>query len=194
MARSIPGTDAFSVQGNIFDVVTKQGIGNLLVTIYNVDQGADRAASSTLAQWLEKATRVGSVLSDEAGLFSFQYDKDDILARGAENRRLDLLVVISAPEDETTAAASKVLYYSNPPRMNAGRVENFNIGITRDTQRKFGLNGETNIKESLGSYERHRTGEKELNQGIVDFHRGAIERDIAGKGGLCGGAAEAHRD
>lgn len=184
MASSSPASDAFSVQGKIFDAVTKQGIGSLLVTIYDVNKAAERAASPALTAFLKISTRVGSVLTDDAGLFTFNYSKDDILALGADKQRLDLLVVISAPEDENTAAAEKVFYYSNPPRMNAGRVENFNIGITRVTQKKLGLSGDISIKESVGSYKRLRTDEKELNQGIVDFHRASIQQDITDKGVL----------
>ena len=184
ISNSTSNSDSFSVQGKVFDIATKEGIGNLLITIYDVNKGTERAASPVLAALLKISTRLGSVLSDDAGLFNFTYSKDDILALGPKKKRLDLLVVISAPEDENTTASEKVFYYSNPPRMNAGRVENFSIGITPETQKKFGVNGKISIKESIGSYERLRTDEKELNQGIVDFHRASIQQDITEKGVL----------
>lgn len=170
-------SDAFSVQGRIFDVTTKQGIGGLLITVYDLNGGAGRGADSGLDALLRDAKRVGSVPSDEDGEFTLKYDRDDILAISSEKRRLDLLLVVTAPDDEKSGAAEKVIYYSNPPRMHAGREETFNVGISRSSLKKFGLGGDVNVKEKISSYRRERTDERELAEGVVDFHRADMVRD-----------------
>jgi hypothetical protein len=173
-------SDSFSVQGRVFDVTTKQGIEGLLVTVYGLNGDAGREAESDLDALLKNATRLGSVPCGEDG-FSFNYDKNDILAINGEKPRLDLLIVITAPDDENNGSAEKVVYYSNPPRMDAGRVETFNIGISHGTVEKFRLDGEVSIKERVSSYKRERTNERALAAGIVDFHQAEIERDTEEK-------------
>jgi hypothetical protein len=172
---------SFSVQGRIFDAVTKDGLANLLVTIYDIDKSIERASNSSIAALLKNAMRIGSVVSQDNGAFSFRYGREDIASLENGKSRLDLLLVVSAPDDESTASSDKVLYYSNPPRMNAGRVESFNIGITRATQKKFALHRESTIKDSISSYERAKIDEKELNDSIVKFHRAALDRDVKEK-------------
>ena len=165
----------YSVQGRVFNATTKDGIAGLVVTVYNLNKGTERTAVDDLDALIKNATRVGSVLSDETGAFVLSYHKDDIAAPHRENPRLDLCVVVSAPDDET-GSKENVIYYSNPPRANAGRVENFNIGISRATLKKFGLSDDPNVKERLASYKRDRTGERELSAGIAEFHRAEIDR------------------
>src|SRR5262245_37375696 len=133
-----------SVQGRVFNAVTRGGIVDLVVTVYDLNKGADRSAVDDLGALIKNAIRVGSVLSDETGAFVLNYDQDDIAALHTEKRRLNLLVVVSAPEDEN-GSVGKVIYFSNPPRTNAGRVENFNIGISHATLKKFGLSDDPNV-------------------------------------------------
>lgn len=173
-------SDTFSVQGRVFNATTKAGIGGLLVTVHDVNPGAERTGAAELAVLLKQATRVGSVLTDENGAFVLNYDRQDIDAMRSEKRRLDLLVVVSAPDDEN-GSLKNVIYYSNPPRANAGREENFNIGISHETLKKFGLSDDPDVKERLTSYKRDRTNERELSAGIAEFHRAEIEQATRAK-------------
>lgn len=145
--------------------------------MYDLNEGAGRGADAGLDALLKNSTRVGSVPSDESGAFHLNYDKDDILAINGERRRLDLLIVVTAPDDEETGAAEKVIYYSNPPRLKAGKEETFNIGISRSTMKKFRLGDDANVKEKVSSYKRTRTDERELAEGIVEFHRAEVAQD-----------------
>jgi hypothetical protein len=171
-------SEQFSVQGKVFDVVTKNGISNLLVTVYDVNNGADRR-SARLDNLQNHSVRIGSVLSNDGGLFVFNYYLNDII--NGEKRRPNLLVVISAPDDEKTGSEGKVIYYSNPPRWNAGRRENFNIGISKKTLKKFGIDAEIDIKKTVSSYKRERTNEIQLNEGVVEFHKASIEQEVEAK-------------
>ncbi len=178
IGKTTSRTESFSVQGKIFDAVTKAGIGNLLVSVYDVDTAAGVGARSTYAELLKGATRIGSVLSDDTGQFSLGYSSDDVAAGRRDKTRLDLLVVVSAPDDETSAAEEKIFYYSNPPRRGAGRTETFNIAISRATQDKFALGRDMPVAESVTAYRRQRTDERQLNQGVVEFHRETVAHDI----------------
>lgn len=166
--------ETFSVQGRIFGAATKSGIGGLQVTVYDLQSGVQRSSNSSLDELLKKATRVGSVLSDETGAFLLNYNQDDIAALGSDKRRLDLLVVVAAPDDEN-GSKENIIYYSNPPRLNAGRVENFNIGLSPATLKKHGLSDDPNVTERLAAYQRDRSGERELSEGIAVFHQAEIE-------------------
>jgi hypothetical protein len=135
----------YSVQGRVFNATTKDGIAGLVVTVHDLNKGTQRTAADDLGALLKNATRVGSVLSDETGAFALSYDKDDIAAFHSEKPWLDLFVVVSPPDDEN-GSKENVIYYSNPPRVNAGRVENFNVGISRATLQKFGLSDDPNVK------------------------------------------------
>ena len=98
-------------------------------------------------------------------------------------RRRDSIYWSSSPPP-TTRRALRRRRSSTSATLRGGTpagFENFNIGITPETQRKFGLDGETNIQDAIGSYQRLRIGEKDLNHGIVDFHRASIEQDVAEK-------------
>lgn len=176
-------SEVSSVQGRLFDATTKNGISGLQVTVYDLTQGFERAGATGLDALLKHATRVGSVLSDKAGEFVLNYDKDDIAALHSEKRRLDLLVVVSAPDDEN-GSKENVIYYSNPPRINAGRVENFNIGIAHATLAKFGLVDDPNIKERIAAYQRDWTNEKAFSDSVVEFHKATIEQDTKGREAL----------
>lgn len=173
ITNRVPAT--YSVQGRVFNATTKDGIAGLVVTAYDLNKGTERTAMDDLGTLIKNATRVGSVLSDETGAFVLSYDKDDIAALHSEKPRLDLCVVVSAPDDEN-GSTENVIYYSNPSRANAGRVENFNIGISRATLKKFGLSNDPEVKERLASYKRDRTGARELSAGIAEFHRAEIDR------------------
>jgi hypothetical protein len=168
-------SETLSVQGRVFDTTSKRGIDGLLVAVYDLQPRSEPDGAVELEALLRHATRVGSVLSDDAGAFVLNYDKKDLVVLNGDKRRLDLLVVVSAPDNEN-GSTENVIYFSNPPRANAGRVENFNIGISHDTLKKFGLSDDPNVKERLVAYKRDRAGEGELTAGIADFHRAEIER------------------
>jgi len=121
----VNNTRLFSVHGRMFDATSRKALGNLLVTVYGVTKPDGWSSASKLAKLLKHSTRIGSVVSDQGGTFVFSYDSD--AAAGAD-RLLNLLIVVSAPGDESAPEGDRVIYYTTPPRMNAGRIEHFSVG------------------------------------------------------------------
>jgi hypothetical protein len=169
-----------TVSGKVFDAVTRQGLVKLLATVYHLAK-IEQGNGFTLEKLLSNAIRMGSVPLDSQGAFTFSYTASDLHALGDGIKRLNLLLVISAAEDDSTGSAGKTVYFSNPPRWNAGRNESFNIGISRKQQQKFSLLESLPVSEHLDSYTRSRKDEKILNDGIVAFHKTAIDQDIKQK-------------
>ncbi|SEF63000.1 hypothetical protein [Nitrosomonas ureae] len=167
-----------SVQGKVFDSISKQGIGGLLVTVYHVTKAVEGVRASA-ATSLNGSLRLGSVVTDSGGGFALSYERDEIpmLAAGKTRPRPNLLITISAPDDEKGDSADKVIFTSNPPRLDAGRVETFNIGISQASLDKHSLESGLSAKESIKAYQRERAQEKELSEGIVAFHKSEVEKD-----------------
>ena len=175
--------DPYSVRGRIFDKATRSGIGNLVVTLYDVQGRNDSPGDAEDDGSQRLGLRVGSVLSDAAGEFALSYGEDDIGASGSEKKRRDLMLVVSAPDDDTGDSGERVIHRSSP-RRNAGRIENFSIGISRATQQKFELNDSVDITQTIDSYARLRSDELELSDGVATFHQAVVAADIREKAAL----------
>ena len=180
-AVSSSAGETFSVRGRVTDGVTRRGIGGLLVTLYDVrlDDRSD-GRGRALAELLRAANRMGSVLTNDDGSFVLEYTKDDIVPLGTKLRP-DLLLTLSAPDDDAGSSSEKVIWHSDPPRMSAGRTEQFNIALSRETLRKFGLDVEVDVEKELARYRRERGEEKVFDEGVVAFHRATVETEIAEK-------------
>ena len=167
-----------SVQGKVFDSISKQGIEGLLVTVYHVTKTVEGVRASA-ATSLNGSLRLGSVVTDSGGGFALSYERDEIpmLTAGKTRPRPNLLITISAPDDEKGGSADKVIFTSNPPRMDAGQVESFHIAISQTSLDKHDLESGLTAKEAIKAYRRERTQEKELSEGIVAFHKSEVEED-----------------
>ena len=180
-----------SVQGKVFDSISKQGIEGLLVTVYHVTKTVEGVRASA-ATSLNGSLRLGSVVTDSGGGFALSYERDEIpmLTAGKTRPRSNLLITISAPDDEKGGSADKVIFTSNPPRMDAGQVESFHIAISQTSLDKHDLESGLTAKEAIKAYRRERTQEKELSEGIVAFHKSEVEEDKKEKGKPARGTAE----
>lgn len=181
MAAARTQSTAFTVQGLVFDEITRRGIEGLLVTAYDLGPTPDHEAGS-LTELLNGSARLGSVLSDDSGRFSLEYDEGDFIHGDTGKRRPHLMVVVSAPDDEN--GSEKTLYVSKPPRLHAGRTEHFTIAISRETQDRFRLNGTAAVGDVVAAYERLRGDEQKLATGVVKVHQESIKQDIEAKAKL----------
>lgn len=180
----------FIASGRVFDAATRLGLPDLVVTFYDIGDHAGATDGTGGREVLSRATRVGSVTTDAEGSFTFRYDTDDIAAVAAWKQRLDLVVVVTAPDragDEATASTEigdGVLYVSNTPRFAAGREEWFSIRIAEAIVRENGLDGAISVGTSLRAYQRGFADNIELEQGVSDIRRVDVERQTAEKKSL----------
>jgi hypothetical protein len=172
-----------AVQGKVFEAGSRQGVGGLLVTAYHVEGEAARASKADLETLLRDAVRLGSVITQPgSGDFSLSYGDLDGLVGAARTRpRVNLLVVVAAPEDEHSGGRDKVLYSSQPLRLDAAKLEQFSIALSRETLDRFSLSEGSTAKESIASYRRARLDEQQLAAGVIEFHRAEVEQETAQK-------------
>ncbi len=161
------------VSGKVFEAGSKRGIAGLTVTLYHVTSG-----SGELDRMLKGAVRLGVVATQETtGNFAIEIDMQDFTVT-ATRTQLNVLIVVSAPDDEK-GAANKVLYFSDPPRMGASRQEHFQIGLQRATLDKFNLSADTTAKDSIETYREGRLFEREFGTGVSDFHKAEVQAGTA---------------
>ncbi len=93
----------FRIFGTVTVKETGVGVPNLVVAAYDIDQAEldlDLLRSPTRQEiW---GDRPGSVLTDKGGRFELTYDRADFQG-GDQEARPDLLVLVIAPEDSTSA-------------------------------------------------------------------------------------------
>ncbi|HEX6637224.1 MAG TPA: hypothetical protein VF033_06170 [Steroidobacteraceae bacterium] len=156
-------TATWNVSGKVFEAASKRGVDGVIVTAWHT--ASSSGGSAGLDGLLKGAVRLGSVPTQEiSGDFSL-----DVEAPGT----LNLLIVVTAPEDEK-GAAGKVLYYSDPPRMGASRKEHFQIGLQRATLEKFSLATDTTAKDSIATYREGRQFERDFGAGVASFHEAEV--------------------
>ena len=182
-ATPAPDQD-YLAQGRVVESATRTGIGGLLISVYHVDDAVSDA--SRLDAVLPHARRLASGATyDGSGEFSVRFVASGIPAAPRSGQpRLNLLLVVEAPDDERSGASARVLYVSNPPRHNAAHVEHFSISLSTEHLQKFNLGYAANSKEDIASYRRERLRDRELEQGVMEFHRSDVERDTAARAKL----------
>lgn len=171
---STPSTN-FRVQGRLFEATSKRGIANLLVTVFDAG-AATRGAPSDSESLRKSGIRLGSVLTDASGAFSFDYDRSDIIGAGSQKDRLDLFVVVTPPDSESADTPS--ILFVSAARPNAGRIETFSIGISQQTIDKYSLSATVGAGEDVRSYQVLRAGEKTLAKGVAEVHRPDIQSTL----------------
>jgi hypothetical protein len=143
-----------TISGYVLVQETNFGVPNLVVAAYDSDTTIQdihkRGISPELIQQLGK--RIGSVLTDHAGLFALTTEALDF--PGNESRP-DLLVIVFAPEDVQSVQQpyplppeKRVLYISTVPRADAGAAEVFVIRLLQAQLDQFRILADTAAKQS----------------------------------------------
>jgi hypothetical protein len=89
------------------------------------------------------ADRLGSVLTDETGSFTLQYEDADFRRRNPDEQRPDLVLVVRAPEETGSDSDAAILHISKAIRFDAGTTENFLIRIPNKRLADAGLSAPT---------------------------------------------------
>lgn len=176
-----------SISGRIFNSENRQGIAGLIITIFDLNQRFTFTPTTKFEEFIKNAIRFSSLTTDDNGTFSYNYSSDDVLALSQDKKQLDLFLVVTAHDDDKSAAGSKILYFTNPPRSKAGRSEFFNIGISKDILIKFNVIDESDlgnnqiIENKIGDYIRNNTYQQKLNDGIAAYHKQLVQKTIVEK-------------
>ena len=140
------------VNGKVIVKESGVGIPNLLIVLYDFDpntkmeeQFSPNKPSSDLNYWNRiQGDRMGSVLTNENGAFEFKFEDSEYQGRNKE-KRPDLILYVMAPEENqntelrtSTPPQQRILYFSNVPRANAGRIESYIIKLSTSRLEKCG--------------------------------------------------------
>jgi len=128
----------FTVHGKILTEDTKVGLGNLVVAIYDVD-------CQKWKESLSSSQRLGSALTDENGIFSFDFNLASFVPED-KAAKPDLAICVFAPDRNTSDNApiglsyeARLLHISQCPLYEAGNTEAFTIEINSQLLKKHGL-------------------------------------------------------
>jgi hypothetical protein len=139
------------INGRVIVRDTAVGIPDLLVILHDVDPGTvpEEAlltgappvgiAPSAAASNTGIGDRIGSRLTDAQGRFEISYEDEEFRVRNPDEKRPDLLLVVTGPEEPGVSAAARVLFTATEIRQNAGRQEEYLIRISADALTKAGV-------------------------------------------------------
>jgi len=134
-----------AVHGKV--TVAGRGVRDLLVTVYDVDPGTqpeeDLGSSNVVPganTWQGfQGDRLGSALTDQNGTFELTYEDRDFQVRNKEEKRPDLMLVVTAPEEPGVTPCPTILHASWGIRQNAGRTESYAIRLSAEQLQKVGI-------------------------------------------------------
>src|SRR5262245_38343588 len=134
------------ISGRVVLIGSGAGIRDVLVVVYDVDPKTASEEGSPSSERVDRTgsasppgDRIGSVLTAADGSFRIAYEDAEFRIRNPDERRPDLLLEVLAPEQADTDLGSQVLYVSRAVRQDAGRIEQYQIGLTVDRLRKAGI-------------------------------------------------------
>jgi hypothetical protein len=183
------------VSGKVLVKETGVGLPDLLVSVYDLDPNTkpeDVFDFANRGYWQNvKGDRLGSVVTDEVGRFSLQYEDTDFQIRN-EERRPDLALIVTAPEEPPAAAITDmhnaaqwcpvILHLSCGIRQNAGRTENFIIRLPLSVLQKADIRptaapGRVEKPESVIAHLRDAAmGQANIEDGLRNISAMRIDR------------------
>jgi hypothetical protein len=131
-----------TISGKVLLKETNIGIPDLLVVIYDIDQGQrpeeDIVTTPTITIAVPPVTaipfpgdRIGSVLTAQDGSWSITYEDQEFRISNPAEKRPDIHLSVLGPEDADTPGSPVVLFDNNIIRQNSGRIESYLIRITK---------------------------------------------------------------
>ena len=195
-------TETNKVAGKVIVKETSVGVSGIIVTAYDIDLETNRDEAFTDIAiepgtdfWskFKNADRLGSVITDENGLFSLDYGDSAFRSNNGE-RRPDLLFVITTPEQQGAEPCPTILHLSCNLRQNAGRIENYVIWIPSGSLVKAGIKvndpSATTIEEEPPEIVKRMEDTYSREMEIENGTRGIIAKRIARKQGMSNSVKE----
>ncbi|MFH2094061.1 MAG: hypothetical protein ABIJ16_00060 [Bacteroidota bacterium] len=137
-----------TIHGRVTLTETLVGIPDLLIVVYDVDPQTKpeefiTTENGTVGFSLRgqgfPGDRIGSVLTDQNGAFTFVYEDSEIQIRNEKEKRPDLFLMVLSPEEASKNLNVQILYGTSDIRQNAGRSEQYLIRLTSEQLKKAGL-------------------------------------------------------
>src|SRR5262245_44302896 len=122
------------ITGKVILKETGIGIPDLLVEVYDIDPTPGSAASG--GGVIDIGDRLGSVLTDRAGLFRLEYDDAQFQVRDPDEKRPDLSITVRAPDEDRTP---NLLHITKDIRQKAGVNEAYVIRIPTESLASGGV-------------------------------------------------------
>lgn len=179
-------------------VVKESGIGipDLLIVVYDLDPECNVeeifSAGTPLTNtefWSRfKGDRIGSVLTSPSGSFELTYEDSEFQIRN-EEKRPDLILLVMAPEEPESknqqipiSPQSLMLYFSNIPRVNAGRTESYVIRLLAARLDELGLAPRPQSFREFDPAAIHKESiqrSKQIREQLIELHKPRAERILA---------------
>src|ERR1051325_8451471 len=183
------------IEGKVLVKETLVGVPNVIVTAYDIDLEPNRdevfntSIDPGVDFWskFKNGDRLGSVVTDKNGLFSLIYD-DNAFRSNYVEKRPDIILVVTAPEQQGIEPCPTILYISCNIRKNAGRIENFIVWIPSQLLAKVGIkvvepsttSGEQEPKDIVKEMENKYSRERKIEVGTkaIISKRNALNQQI----------------
>jgi hypothetical protein len=192
------------ILGKILHKESGNGIADLLVELFDLDNWADPEGADTttiarensgvardataplagadVAALYKTADRLGSVITNSAGSFVLEVtSKDFNLARKVEQKP-DLLLLVLAPDEPGFDLNKRVLHFTRDIYFNAGSKEAYIIrlptALLKEKDIPFGASSPPESAQSkVKQYVDERTREQEFNAGVAAYHGGEVAQE-----------------
>lgn len=186
------------VSGKVLHKESRNGIGDLLVELFDLDEWADPEGGESAANGRDAASiardplslisgdianlyklgkRAGSAATKPSGEFVIEFTARDFnLPRKAE-RKPDLVLLVLAPDEPGLALNKRLLHLSMDIRFNACSSEAHVIllpsALLKERGVQYGEQNEENeqtTRSRVDAYVNDKKREREFNAGVADFH------------------------
>ena len=202
-ANSPVPTVSTIVSGKVLHKESRNGIGDLLVELFDLDAWADPEGGESAATGRDAASiardplsliggdignlyklgkRVGSAATKPSGEWVVELTaKDFNLPRKAEQKP-DLVLLVLAPDEPGLGINKRLLHLSMDIRFNACSSEAHIIllptGLLKERGIPFGEQKEEDQASTrVDAYKNERIREREFNAGVADFHGAEAARE-----------------
>ena len=158
------------------------GIPDLLVVVYDFDSAertdeilnpsSSKVPITIPETHLVPGDRICSVLTDQNGSWSINFEDLDFRITNPSEKRPDLQLMVLGPEDADSSKPPVILFNSKMLRVNSGRMESFIIRLTlkqlQEAQIPVPSNepADDSVETKIASFRNKKTARRSLREGI----------------------------
>jgi hypothetical protein len=184
----------YNVTGKIQNKETRIGIPDLLVVLLDIDKFQDpenpqspsveriSLAATTgfdINTIISEANRLGSVITDRDGNFSFEIDSTDFNTGNEQEQKPDIVLIVLTPEEPGLKLSDRLLYFSNDLRINAGQKEAYLIKLRSELLKGKCIDIKPKSKASniANAYIAGKEERKQIQREISAYNKKQVEEE-----------------